>query len=433
MATLTISTRWQQQGSRQLLTLFCCLAISGVVDAYPIKSSLALNDNTPHPPIADTQTADLSNFSINSGNPINVDGTEAMKAQDSLAVTFVNPGLRGERFWDMVTDTMQAAAHDLNITLKVVYAKRNPFLLKKLALQALEDPTPPDYLVLVNEEQAASELLKTSDSYRTRVVMLLNGLTREQEQVHGSPGTIHPAWIGSVIPDNYTAGKRMANQLIKEARQVSPTGQLRGLALIGDTLTPASIARNSGMLAGFAQDEAFQLDRIIEARWNTQDAQHLTGKYLKWTNHSNGQNDLVWAANDAMAEGAILAIESAGLTPGKDVLVAGLNWSPEGISMVSDRRLLLTDGGHFMAGAWSMVMVRDHATIEGWVPRTVNFPMSAITHDNVELYGPLLKTPDWRSADFKAFGLQESQGVYDFDPMTVLIQMIGQQEDDIAQ
>ncbi|WP_324692452.1 ABC transporter substrate-binding protein [Cobetia sp. D5] len=406
MTTLTNSTRWLQQGSRRLLTLFCCLAISGMVNAYPINNPLALKDNT-----------------------LNLVGKKATKPQDSLAVTFVNPGLQGERFWDMVTDTMQAAANDLNITLEVVYAQRNPFLLKKLALEALEGPTPPDYLVLVNEEQAATELLTTADSNHTHVIMLLNGLTREQELVHGTPGTIHPAWIGSVIPDNYTAGKRMATQLIKEARKIDPTRPLRGLALIGDTLTPASIARNNGMVAGFALDETVQVDRILEARWNTQDAQHLTGEYLKWINGSSRQNDLVWASNDAMAQGAILAIEAAGLTPGEDVLVAGLNWSPEGISMVSDRRMLLTDGGHFMAGAWAMVMVRDHADIEGWAPRNVNFPMSAITHDNVELYGPLLEVPDWRTANFKAFGLQESRGIYDFDPMAVLIQMAGQQEE----
>ncbi|WP_263643029.1 MULTISPECIES: hypothetical protein [Cobetia] len=38
----------------------------------------------------------------------------------TLNATFVNPGLRGERFWDMVTNTMRAAALDLNISLEVV-------------------------------------------------------------------------------------------------------------------------------------------------------------------------------------------------------------------------------------------------------------------------------------------------------------------------
>ena len=194
-------------------------------------------------------------------------------------------------------------------------------------------------------------------------VMLLNGLSREQALIHGTPGSLHPSWIGSVIPDNHTAGKRMAAQLIKVAREGSPTEQLHGLALIGDTRTPASIARNTGMLAGFSQDQNVHIDRILEARWNTRDAEHLTAQYLKWVSRSSGQNDLIWAANDAMAEGAILALESASLTPGVDVLVAGLNWSPEGISMVKDQRMLLTDGGHFMAGAWAMVMARDHADI----------------------------------------------------------------------
>ncbi|WP_405279837.1 ABC transporter substrate-binding protein [Cobetia sp. Ld8] len=429
MSVSTVRARQPQYGTQRLFALCCCLAISGLTNASSTSALPALNlsivnvatTDAPLTPLDIQPSADTAGRLMNRG-------TQAAVSRQTLTATFVNPGLRGERFWDMVTDTMQAAALDLNITLEVVYAERNPYLLKKLAIQALESPASPDYLVLVNEEQAASELLTIADNHDTHVVMLLNGLTREQALTHGSPGTIHPSWIGSVIPDNHTAGKRMATQLIKVAREGSPTGQLHGLALIGDTRTPASIARNAGMVAGFAQDKAVQIDRILEARWNTRDAKRLTGQYLKWASRSSLGNDLVWAANDAMAEGAILALESAGLTPGVDVLVAGLNWSPEGISMVSNRRMLLTDGGHFMAGAWAMVMARDHADIEEWAPRSVNFPMSAITHDNVELYGPLLANPDWQTADFAAFGLQDSRDVYVFDPITVLTQMITHQD-----
>ncbi|MCO7236409.1 ABC transporter substrate-binding protein [Cobetia sp. Dlab-2-U] len=324
----------------------------------------------------------------------------------------------------MVTDTMQAAALDLNISLEVVYAERNPFLLKKLATQVLERPAAPDYLLLVNEEQAASELLTIADSHDTHVLMLLNGLTREEALSKGDSGNTYSSWIGSIIPDNHTAGKRMATQLVKTAREKSPAGQLQGLALIGDTQTPASIARNAGMVAGFSKDKAISIDRILEARWNSQDAEHLTAQYLKWVDLSGGQSDLIWAANDAMAEGAILALESAGLTPGEDVLVAGLNWSPEGIRRVSERSMLLTDGGHFMAGAWSMVMIRDHADFDNWTPRIVQFPMSQITHENVDLYAPILESPSWETADFKTFCLQDPLGTYEFDPMITLRQMI---------
>ena len=53
--------------------------------------------------------------------------------------------------------------------------------------------------------------------------------------------------------------------------------------------------------------------------------------------------------------------------------------------------------------------------------------MSAITHDNVARYGPLLENPDWEAADFAAFGLQASRDDYEFDPMRVLTQMLGHQ------
>ncbi|WP_404983978.1 ABC transporter substrate-binding protein [Cobetia marina] len=341
----------------------------------------------------------------------------------NLTAVFVNPGLPGERFWNMVTATMQAAARDLNVSLEVVYAERNPILMKRLASAALARATPPDYLVLVNEEQAASDLLPLADGGSSHIVMLLNGLTPEEQTTHGVPGSVHPSWIASVIPDNHGAGRRMASELIDAAR-IYPPGETRhGLALIGDTRTPASIARNAGMLNGFAEHDAIKMTRILEARWNLPDAERLTHHYLQWAERSGLHNTLIWAANDAMAEGAVRAVEASGMQPGKDVLIAGLNWSPEGIAMVMDKRMVMSDGGHFMAGAWAMVMLRDHADDTHWAPRTVHFPMSPIHQGNVDIYGPLLIQPDWETVDFTRFRLQTMEDDYAFDPMAVLEQM----------
>lgn len=67
-------------------------------------------------------------------------------------MTFLNPGKPDERFWMMVSETMEAAAEDFGVQLEVVYAERNRIRMVALGKEILQRPAPPDYLVLVNEE-----------------------------------------------------------------------------------------------------------------------------------------------------------------------------------------------------------------------------------------------------------------------------------------
>ncbi|MGS0465977.1 hypothetical protein ACU8V3_01390 [Cobetia marina] len=125
----------------------------------------------------------------------------------NLTAVFVNPGLPGERFWNMVTATMQAAARDLNVSLEVVYAERNPILMKRLASAALARADTPDYLVLVNEEQAASDLLPLADGGSSHIVMLLNGLTPEERQLTASPAVSTPPGSPVSFPTTMAPGE----------------------------------------------------------------------------------------------------------------------------------------------------------------------------------------------------------------------------------
>ena len=49
----------------------------------------------------------------------------AAAANERLRVAFVNPGKTGEVFWDLVSQTMRAAARQLNIDVEILYAERN--------------------------------------------------------------------------------------------------------------------------------------------------------------------------------------------------------------------------------------------------------------------------------------------------------------------
>jgi len=68
---------------------------------------------------------------------------------------------------------------------------------------------------------------------------------------------------------------------------------------------------------------------------------------------------LVWGGNDEMAFGAMEAAEALGLRAGRELLFSAVNTSREAMQAVVDGRLTALSGGHFLAGAWALVMLYD--------------------------------------------------------------------------
>ncbi len=337
----------------------------------------------------------------------------------AMSVTFVNPGKQGERFWDMVTETMQAAADDFDIELEVVYAQRNRVRMAELGVEVTQRETPPDYLVLVNEEQAAERILLSANQRNIRTLMLLNDFLPEQRQRVGQPGDQGSKLLGAITPDNFGAGKRMMNALFKCAdAKYAPPHHI--LAIGGDQLTPASIDRNNGAVAALKSAEAnTQLDRFLFANWNQKEAQNLTQRYLSWAERNNIQPAAIWAANDPIAFGAREALKQQGLKPGKDVCLVGLNWSAQGLKLVQSGEMLLTDGGHFLAGAWSMVLLNDYNARLQRDERSpvgpVRFQMQSIDKTNIERYLSKLGDENWGKIDFTQFSRVDQSGYSDYD------------------
>lgn len=353
----------------------------------------------------------------------------------AMEVTFLNPGKQGERFWDMVTETMQAAAADFDIQLEVVYAQRNRIKLVELGKQITSRDNPPDYLILVNEEQAADKVFKSTQGTEIKTLMLLNDFLPRQRTSVGYPGDEGSNLLGSIVPDNEAAGRRMMQALLDcaENKNVAPPYHI--LAIGGDRTTPASLDRNNGALAVVKGNDQLKLDRFLYANWNQTEAEELTSNYLRWAARNNISPIGIWAANDPIALGAKAGLTKAGYSPGSDVCLVGLNWSKQGLNMVKNGEMILTDGGHFLAGAWSIILLHDyHRNSEKSgteVPGRVNFQMQSIDQNNLAPYLHFLGDENWGKINFSRFSLSEglSYSNYDFSLENVF-QSISEAETD---
>lgn len=301
-----------------------------------------------------------------------------------LSVVFVNPGKTGEIFWELMDHSMRAAARQLDIEVETLWAQRNYRHMQELGLDVVNRTTKPDYLVLVNEENAALPIMQAADRAGVKTMLLTNTLTGRALQEFGGPQEKLKTWIASLVPDLEEAGARMARALISVARARelrSSDGKIHLLALGGDDSTPTSIARTNGLMRVAGENSDVIIDRLLFANWNETEAERLTDNFLQWAQRRDINIAGVWAANDPMAFGAMNAAKRVGYVPGKDLIVVGLNWSPNALRKVLDGQMLLTDGGHFLSGALSMLLVRDDADGCEFAAggRALTFKTSAVT------------------------------------------------------
>jgi len=122
--------------------------------------------------------------------------------------------------------------------------------------------------------------------------------------------------------------------------------------------------------------------------------------------------DLVICGNDAVAAGAIIAIEAAGLTPGKDIYLTGVDVDPDGIQLVKEGKIICTVVHEArLLGYWAVDMMMAYLE-KGKTPPKDKYPDGTIrvlhyiadktNIDNIEAFGdfkvpkpgePMPKTP----------------------------------------
>jgi ABC-type sugar transport system substrate-binding protein len=325
-------------------------------------------------------------------------------------VVFINPGIRGEVFWENVARSMQVAANQLGFVLDVRWAERNKFKMQALGIAAAEAEEKPSFIILVNEERAASPILAATEKAGIKTVFLSSPMSDHDvaafEAQHGAIKYL----LGSIVPDMSDAGARMGRALVEEASRLklhASDGKLHLVGLAGDDISPTSLMRNQGFYDFLKQREDVAFERMLFANWNEKEAEQLTTRFLELMKRKGQPLAGVWAANDPMALGAIKALKKSGVAPGKDTVVVGLNWSADAIKAIQQDDMLLSDGGHFLAGAWVMIILADYMNgcgfTDGIKNQEIKFSTSAIDRKTDDALLNLIIDDDYDSIDFTQF------------------------------
>lgn len=282
---------------------------------------------------------------------------------EALRVAFVNPGKSDEAYWVLATQAMQVASSNLGMDLEVHYAERDHLRMVDLVREIAQRPTArrPNYLVLVNERRMGAEMLKIATGAGIKCLFAFNTLGADEIQQFGRPRTTYPLWLGSIVPHAEDAGYMTAQALIERGlreRRFAADGKLHLVAIAGDRATESSVLRTRGMERAVHEHAAgVVLDQTVYADWKRDTARSMAQElFVRYPDAA-----LVWSGNDLMAFGAIDALTALGGKPGVDRFFSAINTSNDALQGLIDGRIEAVAGGHFMAGAWALVLIHDHA------------------------------------------------------------------------
>jgi ABC-type sugar transport system substrate-binding protein len=277
------------------------------------------------------------------------------------SVAFINPGKSDELYWKTATQGMQAAARSLGMIFEVQYAEREPLKTFDIAraIAARDFSRRPDYVVITDDYSVADQLLRILDPVGVKTFLAYSSIPLEQRAGIGAPRGKYKGWLGSLEPQAEDAGYLTARTLIargKREKAFGRDGKLHLLAIPGDRSTPSSLKRNDGMRRAVAEDRGTVIDQEAYAAWSREKAT----EQAEWLYRDYPDARLIWAGNDLMAFGAMASWEKRGGRPGADAWFSGINTSTEALEAIKSGRMTALAGGHFITGAWALVMLYDY-------------------------------------------------------------------------
>lgn len=343
----------------------------------------------------------------------------------SMRVTFLNPSSTTDLFWSMATDFMSAAAGDLHIELEVLNSDRNHILTVQQGREVIARATPPDYILTGNDKRSAGPIIELAAKRGIKVFVFNNGFVEPKDIAKfGRPRQHYPNWIGQFIPDNYGAGYQIGEILIRQgiARGLEDQdGLLKVVAFAGTYATHASLERTRGLRdAVKANAGKVSLLQVLPGDWSEKTA--INKAALMFRRYGDSRIGAIWGVNDATIFGVMKSAKAIGILPGRDTLFGSCGWHTDAIKMVQTGALTTSVGGHYMDGAWSLVMLYDYHHGVDFIDDPVRSAMYSVDASNVDRFLATFGQEDWSRIDFTSFSKVGNPDLshYDFSLETVI-------------
>jgi ABC-type sugar transport system substrate-binding protein len=235
-----------------------------------------------------------------------------------MVVGFIQTGPEGA--WRTANNaSFDEAAKQLGITLKV-YDAQNKVENQISAFHTFnQDPTVNVILLAANDTKGFDDVLKEAQSKGKLVIL--------EDRSLDSAATLYYTRIGSDFIDEGQKGAVAMCDLLKDFSKKNV------VEISGAVGASAGIDRAKGFRQKMG-DCGITITASQTGNWAVADSKAVVEAWLKDPTIKDFQG--VFAHNDEEALGAIQAIQEAGLTPGKDIMVIGFDATKDGFAALID-------------------------------------------------------------------------------------------------
>jgi len=294
------------------------------------------------------------------------EGTGNYGAANKPAVVLGFSQVTAEANWDKAnTDSVRRAAQDAGIELRLDDARRS----QERQIAALRSFVKQGVDVIAFSpvvENGYEGVLREIRQARIPVILM-------DRAIEVSDDSLYISLVGS---DFVEEGRRAARWLLENTRDVA--GEIGIVELQGTVGSAPANDRKQGFAEIIAIDRRYRIIRSRSADFDRVHAQIIMAEFLK----AEGRRiRVVFTHSDTMAMGAIDAIESAGLAPGKDILVVSIEGNRKALEAIIAGKLNVTVECSPLLGPQIMNVVKDLVAGKP-VPRRVITQENVFTHEN---------------------------------------------------
>lgn len=142
-------------------------------------------------------------------------------------------------------------------------------------------------------------------------------------RVEMATGNIDDYSLCYVGPDNVRAGEYLVDAMLESTEDME--GPVNVVVLEGTVGASAATERNTGILNAIEKQDKLVIYGSQSAEWTRTKGKEVTEAFLKSAEAEDVEIKGIMAHSDDMALGAIQAIQEAGLKPGEDIKLMGVD------------------------------------------------------------------------------------------------------------
>ncbi|MDX1756167.1 MAG: ABC transporter substrate-binding protein [Marinobacter sp.] len=286
-------------------------------------------------------------------------------------------------FWNRVALFARAAGESLGAEIEVFNAGLDRVrMMRQLDWAARGVHGSFDALVFPNFLQTAVYMLEACERERITCVLFNSDLDAQEGALLGQPERRFRYWTAHLVPDDVQASAAMTQALVDRAAATRPERPLSMVGVNGYRADAPAVAREQGMRRVIEARDDVRIRQVVYTDWSGEDAYTRTlGLY-----HRYHELDFIWSANYRSTTGILRALKMAGASPGYDVFVNSFGLGAEMFRQLADGEIEITAGGHFVEGAWAVILAFDalltpQSEVSGIKLHT---PLLLVTQDNLD-------------------------------------------------